>query len=255
MLKDVFVRTDEQIRDDSRRDALIARLERSSETGRTLIGEARRRNVEIGLSGDVCAACGLYRSSEKKILMNRNCDDELLLPNLAHECRHSLQDIDAFAPEHSVRSALAVTRAKEADAVAHECAAVFEMRNEEIDVYLDFMENNPEVLRPFIRAYNKNGNVEEGKAAAFEAFYTDEAFVKPYDSRTLAFYENGMKAGTKEVSGRELCEKIAPYMTPDFFKTDAARRLTPDIEKRLSALPDGRGTPAFAAKKRSAGGR
>lgn len=252
MLKDAFVRADGRTGNDERRDALVDRLARSSETGRALIGEARKRNVEIALSADVGAACGLYRSSENRILMNGNFDDEVLLPNLAHECRHSLQDIDAFAPEHSVRSAVAVTRAKEADAVAHECAAVFEMRKEEVGVYLDFMESNSDVFRPFIRAYNEHGSVDEAKAAAFAAFYGDETLVGHYDARTVSFYENGMKPGTKEISGRELSEKIAPYMPPEFFRSDAARRLSPDIEKRIAPLTAG---PAPARRDRAFGGR
>ncbi len=250
MLQNAFdPAVDGQGKDVSRRDDLISRLERSSETGRALIGEARKRNVRIGLSDEVGAACGLYRSSEKLILMNKSYDDDMLLPNLAHECRHSMQDIDAFAPEHSVRSAITITRAKEADAFAHECAAVFEMRSEEVGVYLDFMENNPEVFRPFVQAYNKNGSLDEAKAAAFEAFYTDETFVKTYDSRTVSFYEKGMKPGKKEVSGRELCDKIAPYMTPDFFNRDSARRLAPEIEKRLAPLTGKTSAPSVVKNR------
>ena len=229
-------------------DRLLKRICETTPLGKQIVESAEKRGISIGIDGDKGNAWGSYSPSMKYVSLNEKATDAQLLSTIVHELRHSEQK-----PEHdfnnTVFASIAEVRAMEADAMAHECAAVFEMRSEEVGVYLDFMENNPEVFRPFVQAYNKNGSLDEAKAAAFEAFYTDETFVKTYDSRTVSFYEKGMKPGKKEVSGRELCDKIAPYMTPAFFNRDSARRLAPEIEKRLAPLTGKTSAPSVVKNR------
>ncbi|MCQ2914209.1 MAG: hypothetical protein MJ247_03340 [Alphaproteobacteria bacterium] len=230
MLQDVFLDKKEQ-KNQARMNDLIERVCDASKTGKTLLEDAKAHDVKFLFSDSLGCVDGCYKADKNTILINEDRPDEQLLTTLVHEARHAQQKVFAYEPENSLYSAVAITRAKEADATAYQCAAAFEMRGLELDAYLDFAQLNPEIMDAYVD-YAKD-NKDKALCEAFKHWYDTDVTLQTYDSRVLTCLEFGDFGGNKDVKNTDLCKNIAPYMDPEFFNSKEALTISDKTEKRV----------------------
>lgn len=219
---------------EKRVEKLIERIFKSSPTGKKIVESALARGIAIGIDGDKGNALGSYIPSMKYVSLNEKASDARLLSTIVHECRHSEQH-----PEHdhtySVFSAVREVRAMEADAMAHECSAVYQMRKAEPETYALFCDRHGGIMKAFEASFEKEKDLQKAKGEAFKAWYDHEEYVELYDKSIVDFmamgqmYSGGYK---KDISPERMAENIG-YVPAGFFAS--ARACTVSEETAQSA--------------------
>lgn len=226
MLQDSFEKNNKQ---EKRLVDLLERVCFASKTGRELIQDAISRGVNFQMSDELGSVSGAFRAKENKIYLNQNCSDNELLTVLVHEARHSQQKAFAYEKENSFYSAVAITRAKEADATAYQCQAAFEMAAFEYEAFEDLMLIKPEIMNPFLESVRNKEGMDKAKNIAFRHWYDSSETRDTYDRRVLMCLKYEDIKGKKVISGKQLSDAIAPYVDADFFCQQQANKMSQKI--------------------------
>ena len=152
-------------------EKLLARICKASPLGKKIVESAIERGIFIGIDGDMGNCLGVYTPSVKYVALDEKAPDEKLLSTIVHECRHSEQN-PIRDHSYSVYSNVAEVRALEADAMAHECAAVYQMRKAEPDTYAAFCSRHGGMMKAYEASFEKDKDADKAKSEAFKACTT-----------------------------------------------------------------------------------
>ena len=199
-------------------EKLIARICKASPLGKKIVESAIERGVSIGIDGDKGNCLGCYVPSMKYVSLDEKASDAKLISTIVHECRHSEQN-PMRDHSYSVYSNVAEVRALEADAMAHECAAVYQMRKAEPATYAAFCERHGGMMKAYEASFEKDKNADKAKSEAFKAWYDHASYVENYDRSVVDFMEMGKLysgAYKKEITPKQLSEEFG-YVDETFF--------------------------------------
>ena len=178
---------------------------------------------------------GAYDPVCNMVYLNPARSDEELLTTLVHESRHSLQPKDFKNAQNNIRTNLQWTRATEADAMAHECAAAFEMGAVLPKVWDSFKQKHAGIASSYEAAI-QSGDQNKALNEAFKAWHDDAKYVAIYDTETidrLSYLSGRGQANAlkndipAEEIGRRICRKDGESYLESGFMT-SARALTVD---------------------------
>ncbi len=242
-----------EISETSVSDERIKRLTRAvsqySPTGAEMLRAAVMRGCSFAFSDELGNCLGSYFRDKKLIALNPKCRDAELVTTLVHEARHAVQNAPLVSTNKNIRSLLVSERAAEADAMAFECAAAYEMRDENPEAWFRFRAAHGGVALAYSRTVKSGEKGKTPLGEAFKAWFDDASYVVQYDRGTLDFLERHKReAGwdflRNDVSGRAIAAKMCrhggkPYLSDEAF-LDSARALTVDeeIAKRCRAVAD-----------------
>lgn len=211
----------------ARVEKLIARICKSSPLGKKMVESAIERGICIGIDGDKGKALGSYTPSMKYVSLSDKATDAQLLSTIVHECRHSEQN-PVHDHSYSVYSNIAEVRAVEADAMAHECAAVYQMRKAEPETYDVFCKRHGGMMRAYEQSFVADKDENKAKAEAFKAWYDHAEYVENYDRAVVDFMGMGMLysgAYKKEIAPKQLADEIG-YVDAGFFASARANTVS-----------------------------
>lgn len=211
----------------ARVEKLIARICKSSPLGKKMVESAIERGVCIGIDGDKGKSLGSYTPSMKYVSLSDKATDAQLLSTIVHECRHSEQN-PVHDHSYSVYSNIAEVRAVEADAMAHECAAVYQMRKAEPETYDVFCKRHGGMMRAYEQSFVADKDENKAKAEAFKAWYDHAEYVENYDRAVVDFMGMGMLysgAYKKEIAPKQLADEIG-YVDAGFFASARANTVS-----------------------------
>ena len=225
---------------EKRVESLIGRICKSSPTGKRIVESAIARGISIGIDGDKGNSLGSYIPSMKYVSLNEKADDSKLLSTIVHECRHSEQN-----PEHdhtySVYASLGEVRAMEADAMAHECAAVYQMRRAEPETYKAFCERHGGIMKAYETSFESQKDSAAARREAFKAWYDHAEYVELYDRATVDFMAMGSfhsGAYKKEIAPQKMSENIG-YVEPEFFTSARASTVSETTAREAAKVERG----------------
>lgn len=217
---------------EQRVDRLIDRICKSSPTGKKIVESAIARGISIGIDGDKGNSLGSYIPSMKYVSLNEKASDAKLLSTIVHECRHSEQT-PVHDHTYSVYDSVCEVRAMEADAMAHECAAVYQMRKAEPETYEAFCERHGGIMKAYETSFEARKDPAAAKNEAFKAWYDHAEYVELYDCATVEFMAMGSLysgAYKKEIPPKEMAENIG-YVEPEFFTSARASTVSEKTAK------------------------
>ena len=163
----------------------------------------------------------------KYVSLSDKATDAQLLSTIVHECRHSEQN-PVHDHSYSVYSNIAEVRAVEADAMAHECAAVYQMRKAEPETYDVFCKRHGGMMRAYEQSFVADKDENKAKAEAFKAWYDHAEYVENYDRAVVDFMGMGMLysgAYKKEIAPKQLADEIG-YVDAGFFASARANTVS-----------------------------
>ena len=213
-------------------DRLIDRICKSSPTGKKIVESAIARGISIGIDGDKGNSLGSYIPSMKYVSLNEKASDAKLLSTIVHECRHSEQT-PVHDHTYSVYDSVCEVRAMEADAMAHECAAVYQMRKAEPETYEAFCERHGGIMKAYETSFEARKDPAAAKNEAFKAWYDHAEYVELYDCATVEFMAMGSLysgAYKKEIPPKKMAENIG-YVEPEFFTSARASTVSEKTAK------------------------
>lgn len=225
---------------EQRVDRLIDRICKSSPIGKKIVESAIARGISIGIDGDKGNSLGSYIPSMKYVSLNEKASDAKLLSTIVHECRHSEQS-PVHDHTYTVYASVCEVRAMEADAMAHECAAVYQMRKAEPETYAAFCKRHGGIMQAYETSFETHKDTDKAKAEAFKAWYDHAEYVEMYDRSTVDFmalgklYSGGYK---KDLSSKQLAEEVG-YVEPAFFASDRARTVSEEVAKEAAKTERG----------------
>ena len=208
-------------------EKLVARICKASPLGKKIVESAIERGVSIGIDGDKGNCLGCYVPSMKYVSLDEKASDAKLISTIVHECRHSEQT-PTHNHSYSVYSNIAEVRALEADAMAHECAAVYQMRKAEPATYAAFCERHGGMMKAYEASFEKDKNADKAKSEAFKAWYDHASYVENYDRSVVDFMEMGKLysgAYKKEITPKQLSEEFG-YVDEAFFASARANTVS-----------------------------
>ncbi len=221
-------------------EKLIARICKASPLGKKIVESAIERGVSIGIDGDKGNCLGCYVPSMKYVSLDEKASDAKLISTIVHECRHSEQN-PMRDHSYSVYSNVAEVRALEADAMAHECAAVYQMRKAEPDTYAAFCDRHGGMMKAYEASFEKDKNADKAKSEAFKAWYDHASYVENYDRSVVDFMEMGKLysgAYKKEITPKQLSEEFG-YVDEAFFASARANTVSERTAKNTAAVERG----------------
>lgn len=224
---------EEESRDEARVKALIDRVCKASVIGKQLVESALKNGVEICMSDEI-DAIGSYNHESKLIKLNKFKNDDTLVSTLVHECRHAEQTTRLGPSKYSTFTSVGVVRANEADAMAHQTAAAYQMRRTDVAAFIAFSNVHPNVMWAYQSEMDESKDMNKALGEAFKAWYDDSKYVAKYDDKTLMYLSFGSvspKAYKTTLSGRELAETVCmkdgkTYVEPEFFVSERATTVT-----------------------------
>lgn len=208
-------------------EKLVARICKASPLGKKIVESAIERGISIGIDGDKGNCLGCYVPSMKYVSLDEKASDAKLISTIVHECRHSEQN-PMRDHSYSVYSNVAEVRALEADAMAHECAAVYQMRKAEPDTYAAFCDRHGGMMKAYEASFEKDKNADKAKSEAFKAWYDHASYVENYDRSVVDFMEMGKLysgAYKKEITPKQLSEEFG-YVDEAFFVSARANTVS-----------------------------
>ena len=155
---------------EQRVDRLIDRICKSSPTGKKIVESAIARGISIGIDGDKGNSLGSYIPSMKYVSLNEKASDAKLLSTIVHECRHSEQN-PVHDHTYTVYASVCEVRAMEADAMAHECAAVYQMRKAEPETYAAFCKRHGGIMQAYETSFERHKDALAFDEAKYHALY------------------------------------------------------------------------------------
>lgn len=227
-------------------ERLKEKLSKSGTLGKSIVDAAIAKGVIFCTDTDMGNKSGAYQPATGMIVLNSNMSDDILLASMVHEARHSLQP-HGYSHLDTVKSALTVNRAMEADAMAFECAAVVEMKTSQPEAYKEFKTQHPVITDRYEKELAASKDPEKALGKAFESWYENGAYVNQYDAAVLNFMSMGAiyrGAYKHERPASEISEKVCSffgksYMPASFFVSQKALTVSlttatqgSEIEKR-----------------------
>lgn len=220
-------------KDEARVKKLIEKVGRSSPLGKQIIKDALDNGATIELRDDMDAV-GTYFRDSRSIALNKHHSDAELMSTLVHEAKHADQELYVGPSKYSMYTSVAIVRAKEADAMVHQCAAAYQMRMVEPEAYLSFAGKHPKVMLGFQTEFESSKDMKKALNAGFKAWYDDKTYVGKYDNRTILGLSGGSlssKAYKTELSGDDLSAFVrtregASYVEAGFFTSQRATTVT-----------------------------
>lgn len=176
---------------------------------------------------------GSYSSGSDLVRLNPKCPDEVLLSTLVHECRHALQSERGNSFKHDIRTNLQWNRAMEADAMALQCSAAYEMKEALPGVWDSFCQKHAQVALSYAGTLKNTKDQDKALSAAFKAWHEDDAYVSLYDSKLLeAMLKHTAKSEDKSLNtlfvdpeeiGEEICRRNGKsYLEKGFMPSQQA---------------------------------
>lgn len=228
MLQDVFACRNDNSMDRIRRLMDLAR--QNSAVAAQTVNSAFVRGCGFNFENlDKCQ--GAYSPEQNMVYLNPQRSDAELLSTLVHECRHALQPKGFKNKENNIRTNLQWVRATEADAMAYECAAAFEMRDALPQVWEQFEKKHGTIASSYEAAI-KTGNQAQALNEAFKAWHDDAKYVSVYDTETIRnLSASAVRGGTdflsKNLSGEEIGERVClkdgvSYLEKGFMTSEHA---------------------------------
>lgn len=217
---------------EQRVDRLIDRICKSSPTGKKIVESAIARGISIGIDGDKGNSLGSYIPSMRYVSLNEKASDAKLLSTIVHECRHSEQS-PVHDHTYTVYASVCEVRAMEADAMAHECAAVYQMRKAEPETYAAFCKRHGGIMQAYETSFEARKDPAAAKNEAFKAWYDHAEYVELYDCATVEFMAMGSLysgAYKKEIPPKEMAKNIG-YVEPEFFTSARASTVSEETAK------------------------
>lgn len=235
---------------DQRVQDLIDRASQYSPIAKKVLSRAVADGITFSMQPGMTQV-GTYDDNKKSVFLNPNMSDEVLLGTLVHEARHSSQEL-YYTSMNTVESAVKLNRATEADAMAVQCAAVFEMRMSDPKIFEEFRAKHPEIAKAYEDEARASKDTQKALSGAFKAWYKDEAYVDGYDRDVAVFMKKHYNPARSlnVVSGRDMIQYLCPYMRhdKDFFDSKEAntmRREPYDAARKieLDKVPSSRKSP------------
>lgn len=221
-------------------EKLLARICKASPLGKKIVESAIERGISIGIDGDMGKCLGVYTPSVKYVALDEKAPDEKLLSTIVHECRHSEQN-PMRDHSYSVYSNVAEVRALEADAMAHECAAVYQMRKAEPATYASFCDRHGGMMKAYETSFEKDKDADKAKSEAFKAWYDHASYVENYDRSVVDFMEMGKLysgAYKKEITPKQLSGEFG-YVDEAFFASARANTVSEKTAKNAAVVERG----------------
>ncbi len=191
---------------------LMGCVKENSPTAKETINAAFSRGC--GFTFEVMDRCmGAYDSDRRMIILNPLHSNEDLMATLVHECRHASQPPKNVVLANNIRTNLQWSRTKEADAMAHECASCYEMKEKEPSVWQGFEKRQPVIAKAYQNACEKEETKENRLNQAFQAWHENLSYVSIYDKNVLdlmSAYANqaGHLLMTKDIAPEDIAEQI-----------------------------------------------
>ena len=221
-------------------EKLLARICKASPLGKKIVESAVNRGICIGIESDMGNCLGVYTPSVKYVALDEKAPDAKLLSTIVHECRHSEQN-PMRDHSYSVYSNVAEVRALEADAMAHECAAVYQMRKAEPDTYAAFCNRHGGMMKAYEASFEKDKDADKAKSEAFKAWYDHASYVENYDRSVVDFMEMGKLysgAYKKEITPKQLSGEFG-YVNEAFFASARANTVSEKTAKNAAVVERG----------------
>ena len=221
-------------------ERLINRVSKSSPIGKKLIESAIERGISIGIDGNKGNSLGTYMHSMKYVSLSETASDAQLLSTIVHECRHSEQTPKRDLT-YTMYASICETRAMEADAMAHECAAVYQMRKAEPETYMLFCNRHGGIMNAYETSFEKEKDETKAKAEAFKAWYDHAEYVELYDRSVTDFMVMGKTYGKayKQDLSTELLSENVPYVEPSFFTSARATTVSEKTARESAKIEQG----------------
>lgn len=228
---DIFKRRGaSRAQEDQRIQDLLDRAAQNSPVAKRILDQALGDGIRFSMQPGI-KDIGTYDDNKRSVFLNPNMSDEVLLGTLVHEARHSGQSI-YFTSTNTVEAAVKINRAAEADAMAVQCAAVFEMRLSNPKIFEEFRAKHPEIAKAYEEEARASKDTQKALSSAFKTWYRDTEYVDGYDRDVAAFMKKHYSPtrSLRIVSDRDLIKDLCPYMRHDkeFFASKEANTMKRD---------------------------
>lgn len=244
--------TQETSQDEQRQKRLGKILEEAmqySPTAAKLISQAAGRGCKFELTDELDGCIGTYKYGNKTIYLNEKHPDAVLCTTAVHETRHAVQAQMGLSPQRNIGTLLTMWRATEADAMAFECAAAYEMRDDNPEAWFRFKRSHSGIAMAYSKEMKESKNQNKALCDSFKAWYDDASYIKGYDEEAVDFLEvNKEKQGSTflkdNISGTQiafsLCRNDGDLYLPDlvFLSSERARTVDSDIAKKCQYIAD-----------------
>lgn len=156
-------------------------------TGRKVLEGLHALNVDVSFDSSVSEDLGGYYSAPaRKILLNSNCNDDLIASILVHEGSHALQASRCrLGPGLDMQTYFSVNKAMEADAMKNQVFAAYELKEQgDASVFNAFKTDRPMLAKAYLdlRETYKD-NPDSLAKHTMLAYYKDYDYVKTYEDR------------------------------------------------------------------------
>ncbi len=228
---DFFNRKDIHRQQDRRVQELYDRASETSPIAKRILEQAVNNGIKISMMSGMDAV-GTYDDAKRSIFLNPEMSDEILMTTLVHEARHSDQSV-YYTSTNTIESAIKVNRAMEADAMAVQCAAAFEMRISDPAIFSEFKGKHPLIAKAYEAEIKSSKDTQKALSSAFKAWYSDEKYVDSYDHDVACFMKKhySPSRSLRSVSDRDLVMNLCPYMRndKDFFASKEANTMNREV--------------------------
>lgn len=186
---------------------------------------------------EMYGAAGAYYRGLNAIALNPHCSDAQLFSTLVHEARHASQRY-ADPKNPDMQTQIQLNRAKEADAMAFECAAAFDARNTYPDAWDTFAVSHLKVVKAYADAALETQDRAACIREAFKAWFDDQSYVNRYDLLQSKYIHSSYIKEEKEfLPSSEILESICRwgsdggYMSKhsDFLETERIMSVSRDV--------------------------
>lgn len=202
---------------------------------------------EVGPFGGYCS------HENKKIVINPEKRFEHMQAMMVHEGQHAFQKkYEGHLPYREYMNADCVfkfSRAKEADATAHEAAFIYQIRETSPGYFSDEIERGRTPIRAYAEEMDRTKDQKKAMQAAFKDFYTSDFYQKFYDKNHKNFIrkyaEFGIKNNIPGIFGKTFSDKeIADtcrfkgqtYISPEFLSSEQAYAIPKEDKKEILAF-------------------
>ncbi len=228
---------------------LMTSVSENSPTAFETLQNASLRGCKYKFVDDMDRTLGTYDRFDKTIYLNEKHSDAVLSTVLVHEARHAVQHNLHLSSDRNTATLLTMWRAGEADAMAFECAAAYEMQNDNPEAWFRFKNAHRGIAVAYSRERKASKDERNALSEAFKAWYDDAPYVAEYDRDALQFLEdNREKAGWSflkdNVAGERiafnLCRKGEDLYLRDviFLSSERAMTIDADIARRCRGVAD-----------------